>query len=128
MTRYCLKHSDTEGLAWIVRGSMSWYATRRVIRPNKTVESVEQYRKQENPVIEFVEERLVRKEGCYISNKAMWKEYQDWLSSIMDKNKHDALTQAEFTMNLKTLGCVQGQKCIDGVNKRRWFNVKINKV
>jgi len=108
-------------LAWAVHGCLKWQRD-GILRPTEQIViATKSYRKQENPVKEFLDECCKRKKGEFVTNTRLWEYYEWW---IHDNRKHfEQISQKEFTICLKQLGYKQKRKYIKGKLNRVWIGL-----
>jgi len=110
-------------LAWAVKGCLKWQRD-RILKPTKKIEeATEVYRKQENPVGEFIDRCCKQKQGSYETNKKLWKRYEQFYAD--NKIRYERVSQVEFGRCLGQLGFSHKLKRINGKPYRCWIGLEL---
>jgi len=107
-------------LAWMVQGAIKWYATETIKTPDKVVKATQQYKTEQNPLKEFVEDCIKPKPGNLVANSDMYRVYLQWCK-IKHRNR---LLQADFTLQLKSLSYKRRKTMVKGSQDRYWQDIE----
>jgi len=71
---------DAEGpgiLAWAILGAREWYA-HGLGSAAAVAQATASYREESDPIGPFIEDTLVRRDGAFVSSKALYAAYESW--------------------------------------------------
>jgi putative DNA primase/helicase len=95
-------------LAWAVRGCMEWQRAGLGV-PRAVQEATESYRREMNPLEDFIREECMRGENLRVPITVLWNAYEIWAET-----KPTPLSRGEFNRHMESLGFVQ-----DRIGKNR---------
>lgn len=91
-------------LNWVLAGAKKYYAD-GLSTPEKVVTDTNSYRRENDPLREYFEERLLRDEGAAVNNTLLWQDYVDYCQKTGNKYP---LGRKTFTQRLLAKGLKQG--------------------
>lgn len=102
-------------LAWLVQGCLAWQ--RDGLREPKAVQGLtEEYRKESDPLRDFIEECCELTPGAQVGNAEIWRAYQDWAKAGGERYP---LGRKRFSQALMARGLDQYRTA----SERRWIGI-----
>lgn len=109
--------AESEGiLAWAVSGCLTWKQD-GLAPPNSIKEATEAYRKEMDPLNEFLEDRCIIDEGASVSVSELRQAYDAWAE---ESGVRFTLGKKKFSDRLKVTGVVAGK---GSGGKRMWRGI-----
>lgn len=95
---------------WAVEGAIKLYEAKgHFTIPESTKQIIQKYKKEQNPIIAWTEERLVLCDGARTLFTELWEDFSSW-----DKNKTKDLSRDKFAKLLLKAGYETKKSRIDG--------------
>lgn len=104
-------------LAWAVQGCLLWQKEGLGLPPNVEA-TTEEYRKEMDPIPDFLEACLINDDKGRVLNAAMWDAYQGWARKNRDRPK---LGRKTFTQRLEQAGIDR----MDSGGYHFWLGVRL---
>ena len=106
-------------LAWAVEGALRWREERLHV-PDVIREATDEYRRDMDPIKDFVADCCVLHADAWISAARLWKEYEEWAKQ---NGERYMLGRNAFADRLRSKGCQPFLRRIDGDPTRGWTGI-----
>lgn len=110
-------------LTWAAKGCRKWMKDGILKPTEQIVEATDDYRRQENPVGEFIDSQCRKKQGEYETNSRLWKRYGQFCTD--NKIHYGRVSKVEFGRCLSQLGFIRKAKRVDGKTHRCWKGLEL---
>ena len=115
---------EVEGIiaTWAIPGLQNLLATANFDMPQRSRRLLAEYRRQSDPVLEFIDETVEACPTRYVSRQDLQEMYQDWCK----ERGVGALSQREFNGRLaKHFSLSDDDRRIPGTRERGWFGIRL---
>jgi putative DNA primase/helicase len=106
-------------LAWAVEGALRWREERLHV-PEVIREATDEYRRDMDPIKDFVSDCCVLHADAWISAARLWREYEEWAKQ---NGERYMLGRNAFADRLRSKGCQPFLRRIDGDPTRGWTGI-----
>jgi putative DNA primase/helicase len=115
--------SEAPGIqAWVVRGSMRWYAKGRLVAPDGVRLATKAYKDEMNPLADFIADCCIFDSRVSIANADLWKGYQAWVG---ENAVSRPIGRKTFSQRV---GALQGVTKSHNGRARFWVGIDLAKV
>jgi P4 family phage/plasmid primase-like protien len=105
-------------LAWAVRGCLDWQKQGLAV-PEKVTVATDQYRRDQDPLREFILSSCVLSENVKAPASSLRSEYESWCREAGEK----PIYGAAWGEALRSRGCTQDRQRLNGVLMRVWQGI-----
>lgn len=106
-------------LAWAVEGALRWREERLHV-PEVVRDATDEYRRDMDPLKDFVADCCVLHADAWISAARLWKEYEEWAK---ENGERYMLGRNAFSDRLRSKGCEPFFRRINGDPTRGWMGI-----
>jgi putative DNA primase/helicase len=106
-------------LNWAIQGALMWQA-QGLKAPEMVIQASDQYRRDSDPVGEFLDERCIATQSSQATAASMWTEYERWAAA----NGERPLDRKSFSQKLQARGFSKTRMGHD--RTWTWLGVGIN--
>lgn len=97
-------------LRWLVEGCLMWQEEGLQDMPKSITRAIETYKTENNPLIEFIDEKCVREEGESIKASILYAHYSNWCQQL----RKPPVTLSSFGIHMQALNFSK-KRITDGV-------------
>ncbi len=126
-----LKEEGPGILAWMVEGCRRW-KTEGLGNPPEISAATDDWQAESDPTSEFVDECcVVRAAGNdtisyrkwpFVKKTDLWRRYCKWAE---DSGERHPLPKSKFQERIKSVGCIEETRLIEGTSQRVWFGIRL---
>jgi len=106
-------------LAWAVEGALRWREERLHV-PEVIRQATEEYRRDMDPLKDFIADSCVLHPDAWTSAARLWQEYEEWAKQNGEKYM---LSRNAFGDRLRSKGCEPFQRRVNGNPTRGWMGI-----
>jgi putative DNA primase/helicase len=106
-------------LAWAVEGALRWREERLHV-PDVVREATDEYRRDMDPLKDFIADCCVLHADAWISAARLWREYEEWAK---ENGERYMLGRNAFSDRLRSKGCEPFLRRINGDPTRGWTGI-----
>ena len=102
-------------LRWAIQGCLAWQ-TEELRPPAEVLKATEDYRKEEDPLAEFLAERCVVNPGAFVTRESIFESYLEFTNRARETFP---MSRKTFFAGLRKLpGVIAGKRSVNGVSTR----------
>jgi len=86
--------------------------------PERVKTATENYRQEQDPLAEFLSERCILGDGCYVGATPLWGAYQEWAKENGEKWP---VHRKDFVVRIRAKGCIEVRD--PKTNRKAWRGI-----